>query len=203
MKTRYLVISIFLFFSSFNIGFAQQQWTEVTAKKWVDGLQWSNGSKLKLNPSVDYVEFAKQYHVNKQYWDKAIAFLNDKNLKALKPGKYVIDGDNVYAMITEAPSKEFDKSAWESHRNYIDLHYLIRGKEKIGRASVAAATVTKPYDASKDMANYDAEGKFYIADPGEFFLFFPGDAHRPSIKVEGYDTVKKLVIKIRYASIDK
>ncbi|HZX58925.1 MAG TPA: YhcH/YjgK/YiaL family protein, partial [Mucilaginibacter sp.] len=163
--------------------------------------RWAGDSKLKLKSSTNYLEFAKQYQANKQYWDQAFAFLNDSKLDTLKPGKYVIDGENVYATITDAPSKTFEQSAWESHRNYIDLQYVIRGKEKIGVAPVTSATVIKPYDAGRDAANYNADGQFYIAAPGEFFLFFPGDAHRPNIKVDGYDTVKKLVIKIRYTTV--
>jgi len=65
---------------------------------------------------------------------------------------------------------------------------------------LAEATVTKPYDETKDGANYNATGKYFIASPKEFFLFFPNDVHRPNIKVEGFDTVKKLVIKIKYAN---
>jgi len=201
MKIHKLTLVVLLWLVIGNLAIAQQ-WTAWSAKKWVKGREWANGAKIKLSSSADYLEFAKQYHANKAWWDKAFSFLNDAKLDTLKPGKYVIDGDNVYAMVTEAPSKEFDKSAWESHKKYIDLHYLIRGKEKIGAAPVATATVTNPYDATKDAANYNADGKYYIAAPGEFFLFFPGDAHRPNIKVEGYDTVKKLVIKIKYANAD-
>ncbi|MFB9844527.1 YhcH/YjgK/YiaL family protein [Mucilaginibacter ginsenosidivorans] len=200
MKFLRITIILLLFVVTGNSAFAQQQWTSASAKKWIKSRDWAHGSTIKLSPSADYLEFAKQYHANKSYWDKAFGFLTDPKLDTLKPGKYAIDGDNVYAIITEALSKGFERSAWESHKNYIDLHYLIRGKEKIGSAPVATATVTNPYDATKDAANYTAEGKYYIAGPGEVFLFFPGDAHRPNIKVEGYDTVKKLVIKIRYAS---
>jgi YhcH/YjgK/YiaL family protein len=101
-------------------------------------------------------------------------------------------------MITDGPTKDFDKSTWESHKNYIDLHYVINGIEKIGVAPVASATITVPYDATKDIANYTAEGKFYEAAPGEFFLFFPSDAHRPGIKTGNTGRDKKLVIKIKY-----
>ena len=66
-------------------------------------------------------------------------------------------------------------------------------------ANVNAATVTKPYDAARDAANYTASGTSYIAEPGTFFLFFPQDAHRPNIIVPGYDIIKKLVIKIKVA----
>lgn len=178
---------------------ADTNWTLKSAKKWVKSGVWSTGT-IKLHPSVDPVEFARQYQKNKDAWDKAFKFLNDKNLDTLSAGKYAIDGTNVFATITDVPSKEFDQSAWESHRNYIDLQYVIRGNEKIGVAPIASATVTKPYDAGRDAANYNAEGKYYTASPGEFFLFFPGDAHRPNIKAEGYETVKvkKLVIKIKY-----
>src|SRR6185312_1479224 len=164
-----------------------QQWNAASAKKWVKTREWADGSNLKLSKTVNAVEFAKQYHANKAWWDKAIAFLNDKKLDTLKPGKYAIDGDNVYAMITDGVTKDMDKAAWESHRNYIDLHYVIRGKEKIGVADATSATVTNPYDATKDIANYTTEGKFYDAVPGEFFLFFPTNAHRPGIRAEGIE----------------
>jgi biofilm protein TabA len=199
--TYYTALLLFIaFITTISTSLAQQKWTDASAKKWAKSRKWAGASKLKLDKSTNYLEFAKQYQANKAYWDKAFAFLNDPKLDTLKPGKYIIDGDNVYATITNAPSKTFDQSAWESHRNYIDLQYVIRGKEKIGVTPVSSATVIKPYEASRDAANYDADGQFYIAAPGEFFLFFPGDAHRPNIKVDGYDIVKKMVIKIRYTT---
>jgi len=202
INRHYSLLIMFVLLLFGKIVFAQQsdaaQWTAKTAEKWVKSKEWAHGSKIKVHPSINLVEFAKQYHTNKALWDKAIAFLNDKKLDTLKSGKYTIDGINVYATITEGPSKEFAQSAWESHRNYIDLQYVIRGKEKIGVTPVSSATVIKPYDETKDIANYNAEGKYYIATPEEFFLFFPVDAHRPNIKIDGYDIVKKLVIKIKY-----
>jgi len=194
------LLLIFSFVSITAIAVGQTTWTEKSAAKWVRKGEWKNGLNLKVHPSVNKVTFTEQYQKNKAAWDKAFAFLRDSDLAALSVGKHVIDGDNVYALVTEAPSKEFDKSAWESHKNYIDLQHVITGEEKIGEAPVATATVLKPYDATKDLANYTTEGKFYLATPDIFFLFFPGDAHRPNIKVDGYDVVKKVVIKIRFVN---
>jgi biofilm protein TabA len=171
--------------------------TEKSVTKWLHKNEWKNGLKLDVYKDVNKMEFAKQYHGNKPGWDKAFAFLRDSDLLKLKPGKYIIDGDNVYATITEAPEKTFEQTTWESHRKYTDLQYVIKGKEKIGVAQASTATVTKPYDESKDAANYTAEGKYYVAESGTFYLFFPQDAHRPNIKVDGYDVVKKIVIKVR------
>jgi biofilm protein TabA len=203
MKTlsAYKKVLLLLIFLSFSVMAMAQDtsWTEKSAAKWLHKKEWKNGIKLNVYTDVNKVEFARQYSKNKTVWLKVFAFLRDSDLTILKPGKYPIDGDNAYASITEAPSKEFDKTAWESHRKYIDLQYIIKGKEKIGVAPVSAATVIKPYNEKADGANYTTDGQFYIAEPGTFYLFFPQDAHRPSIKVDGYDTVKKLVIKIKVA----
>ena len=126
-------------------------------------------------------------------------FLKTTNLDTLSVGKHPVDGDNAYAIVTEAPPKDLDKASWESHKKYIDLQYVIKGKEQIDVANAGTATLVKPYDAAKDVANYTANGTSYIAEPGTFFLFFPQDAHRPNIKVPGYEIVKKLVIKIKVA----
>ena len=109
-------------------------WTQAKAEKWLKSNEWKNGLKLKPHPSINKVVFAQQYHKNKAEWDKAFAFLRDSALANMKPGKYTIDGTDVYATITEGPEKTFEQSAWESHRKYIDLQYVIKGKEKIGVA---------------------------------------------------------------------
>jgi biofilm protein TabA len=202
MKTLSLkiIIAVFAVLGLSQTTFAQDTvWTAKAAAKWVNKKTWQNGLKVNVHSSVNQIAFAKQYHKNKAVWDKVFAFMRDSNLVTSKPGKYIIDGDNAFATITDGPSKEFDQTAWESHRKYIDLQYVIKGKEKIGVAQLSTATVTKPYDASRDGANYTAEGKFYIADPAAFLLFFPDDVHRPNIKVDGFDVVKKLVIKIKVA----
>jgi YhcH/YjgK/YiaL family protein len=174
-------------------------WNKKSANTWVKKKEWKNGLKLNPHSSTNIPEFARQYHLNQAKWEKAFAYLRDNDLEKLPLGKYAIDGENVFASVTEAPSKEFDKTGWESHRKYIDLQYVIRGQEKIGVASAGAASILKPYDENTDVQNYTTEGKYYIAKPGTFFLFFADDAHRPVIKVNGYHTVKKIVIKIRTA----
>jgi biofilm protein TabA len=171
-----------------------------TAHKWLQSSSWKKGLKLTVHPSTNAVEFYKQYHSNKAAWDKVFLFLKETNLDTLSTGKHPVDGDNAYVSVTEAPSKELDKAGWEAHKKYIDLQYVIRGKEQIAVSPIDKATVTKPYDETKDVANYAAEGIFYTAEPGTFFLFFPQDVHRPNIKVAGYDMVKKLVVKIKVAN---
>ena len=199
---RFLLLTsaFFILLSSFTPAAAQQKnLTKREVKKWYKKKEWLNGAVALPHKSIDKKEFARQYQLNKAYWDKAFAFIKNQDLLTLAKGKYPIDGDNVFASITDDPSKDFDKTNWESHRKYIDLQFIIAGEEKMGVWPVAKATVIKEYDDKKDVANYTAKGKFYVGTPTTFFLFFPTDAHRPNITPGGNKVVKKLVIKIRYA----
>jgi YhcH/YjgK/YiaL family protein len=198
-----LAIAAISFITMGNTAIAQQQTKEgishAAAVKWFESGSWRNGLKLRPDASINPDELYRQYHTNQKVWDKVLLFLKTTNLDTLTVGKHAIDGDNAYASVTEAPSKELNKASWESHKKYIDLQYVIKGKEQIDVANANTATVIKPYDAAKDVVNYTATGATHIAEPGTFFLFFPQDAHRPNIKVPGYDVVKKLVIKIKVA----
>jgi biofilm protein TabA len=169
------------------------------AQKWFHEKKWLGGLQLRPHESTDVQEFYRQYSVNKTYWDKAFAFLKAHDLKVLSVGKHEIDGENVYASVTENVSKNFDSTQWEAHRKYIDIQYVIDGKELIGVAAVSQSTVIKPYDAKKDVANYSTKGKMLRAVPGTFFIFFPADVHRPNITPGGNEVVRKIVIKVRAA----
>jgi YhcH/YjgK/YiaL family protein len=207
MKKQSILIACMLIFSSILLklhaqGAAGKTLTKKEAEKWFKEGKWKQGVELKPHESIDHLEFARQYQANKDYWDKAFRFLNEHDLKTIAKGKYPIDGENVFATVTEDPTKDFEKTNWESHRKYVDLQCIISGDEKMGVWPVADATVTKPYDEQKDVANYTADGKFYTDNTGSFFIFFPKDAHRPGITPGSNLPVKKIVIKVRAMALE-
>src|SRR5690242_793874 len=104
--------------------------TRKEAKKWFQRQDWLKGVRLNPHQSIDVQEFARQYQLNQKYWEEAFAFMENNDLEKLPKGKYPIDGNHVFATITEDATKDFDKTRWESHRNYIDLQYVIEGEEK-------------------------------------------------------------------------
>ena len=176
-------------------------WTEKSAKAWFKERVWANRLKLNVHEPFNVVEFAKQYEANKATWDKVIDFLRDRNLDLMPPGKYPIDGEKAYATISEGEAKKLDTAGFERHNKFIDLHYVIKGREKIytpGKNDSLASV--KPYDEATDVENFYVKGRYSIATPDEFFLFFPGEIHETNIAVNKGDKVKKLVIKIRAAN---
>ena len=182
MKQFFLVaIMLFSFgFSTLSAQSTNNNWSTHKAKKWFKKKEWLNGLAITPHSSIDKLQFAKQYQLNKAVWDKAFAYLKTTDLKTLANGRHVIDGDNVYGIVTEAPTKDYDKTAFESHRKYIDLQFVITGEENMAKAPLASVTVSKPYNETTDLANYTGDGKIYTVPAGTFILFFPTDAHRPN-----------------------
>ena len=197
--TSFLIVILSILAIDLSAQSSKETWTTRKSERWFKQKDWLNGWKVEPDKSINIQEFAWQYHQHKKYWDEAFAFLQSHDLKTLAKGKYPIDSNYVYASVTEDPTKDFDKTNWESHRMYIDLQYVIEGEEKIGVFPAVKAQVIKPYDENKDVANYAADGPIQSANPDVFFLFFPTDAHRPGITPGGNKVVKKIVIKIRAA----
>jgi YhcH/YjgK/YiaL family protein len=200
MKRILLVASLLFSFGIIQLSAqSDNDWSAKKADKWFKKKEWLNGASYTPHASIDKVEFAKQYHLNQAYWDKAFAFLKNTDLKTLSVGRHNIDGNNVYATVQESPTKDLDKTAFESHRKYIDLQLVITGEENMGKAPLSSVTVSKPYDERTDLANYTGDGKIYNVPAGTFMLFFPKDAHRPNITPGGNKVDKKIVIKIKVA----
>jgi len=201
MKKRlFFSLSLLIFSGIFLQTTAQPTASKKENEKWFKKQEWLGGLKLQPHSSVDVQEFARQYHTNKKYFDEAFAFLKNHDLTKLAPGKYPIDGENVYASVTNDPTKDFDVSKWESHKKYTDLQYVISGEEKIGvDPGAKGLAVTEPYNEEDDVAHYIGPGKIFDAKPGTFFLFFPGTAHRPNITTGGNKPDLKIVIKIKSA----
>jgi len=164
---------------------------------WYSSGEWLNGLQLKPHASTNQQEFEKLYKANPNLWSKAFEWLKVTDLEAIAPGTYVIEEDNLKAIITDAPAPEIEQLKWEVHQSFSDIQYIVRGKALMGVALASEAVVTKAYDSASDVGFVDAEGEYYTTEPGTFFIFTPEDAHHPGIKVEGFDTIRKVIIKVR------
>ena len=175
--------------------------------KWYSEHDWLNGLQLKPHKSINQQEFSRQYHLNKTWWDEAFEFLKTHDLDNLKPGNYIIDTGNVIASVSELPAKDKEQVNFEAHRNFNDLQYIIKGKAKMGIAPISdtQAIVTRPYSTRGDTETFEISGgeKYYMAQPGSFFIFSPKEIHKPAFKLDGYKIVKKIVIKVRVPENNK
>ncbi|MGI2294509.1 YhcH/YjgK/YiaL family protein [Paenibacillus sp. GXUN7292] len=129
--------------------------------------------------------------------EQAAQFITNEEWKTLEPGKYEIDGDNIFALVQHYETKPREQGLWEAHERYMDIQFMAEGEESFGYAPIGQAVVTQPYDTDSDYALYDAAGDFFILRQGHFILAAPQDVHMPCLAVDTPQPVKKIVIKVK------
>lgn len=174
-------------------------WSSSKIDKWFEKGEYLNGWQVKPDASINRREFALSYFRHKDRWDKTFAFLKDNDLTKMEIKRYDIDGNNVYAPISEYLTKDDTAARYEAHREYIDLQYVISGRELIGLAPLSdVKDILVPYDAAKDIEFMTVNQITNLtATPDRFFIFFPSDVHRPGLKEGVNSPVRKVVVKIK------
>lgn len=107
---------------------------------------------------------------------------------------------NVSAIVSEYMTKQDDEGRWEAHRKMIDIQYPLKGKEKVIWAPLPVMKENSEYNSAKDVTYYSSPGRGVelILGAKTFAIFFTGDAHKPSLAVDGrQEYVKKLTMKVR------
>ncbi len=193
-----LLVSVLLIQSCSN-STDPSSWSEDKLNTWFDSGSYLNGWSVKPDASVNKKEFAIAYFTNKERWDKAFKYLKTTELNALEVKRHDIDGDNLYALVSEYMTKNEEDAKFEAHKKYIDIQYIIDGSEQMSVAPVTKkGEVLTPYDETKDLEFMTVmESSDFIATPERFFLFFPSDLHRPGVKNGENAHVKKVVIKVK------
>ncbi|MFA7228945.1 MAG: YhcH/YjgK/YiaL family protein [Melioribacteraceae bacterium] len=128
---------------------------------------------------------------------KALQYLAQTDFANIAPGTYEIDGENIFALVQEYSTRPLSSSKWESHKKYIDIQYIVSGKEKMGYTDAKKVIVLQRYHPNNDIVLYKGEGNFITAEEGQFVLFFPTDIHMPQLAINIPREVKKVVVKVR------
>jgi biofilm protein TabA len=130
---------------------------------------------------------------------KAFEILRDKTLSQKEDGKYLVDGEKIYYTLQRYTTKPLNEGKLEAHRKYIDIQFLLEGREILGYAPLKGLTTAEEYNPAKDIAFYETPEQItkVILEPGLFCILFPDDAHLPCRQLAGPTEVLKVVIKIQ------
>ena len=114
-------------------------------------------------------------------------------------GTYPIDGKKIYAMVQSGTTVGTEADKLEIHRKFIDIQYLLSGRETLIWAPMKGLAVHTPYDEEKDYSFLIPPESVSRLDlcPGAFAVFFPGDAHFGKLSgPKGDAAFRKVVVKI-------
>lgn len=202
MKSSTIFYFLILFAMSLSCSYPASKnpkdWNERELEKWVQTGEWKLGWDISPDQSINKKELAIKFFENRERWEKAFNYLKTNNLEMISIGRHELDGANLFVNVDEYTTRNEENSRFEAHREYIDIQYLVYGEEKIGIIDLGNTTEIIPYDSLKDVTFLTAKQNNYrTASPDRFFVFFPGDAHRPCVKTDENSKVRKVVVKIR------
>ena len=112
-------------------------------------------------------------------------------------GEVELQGRDMFVSLQEYPTRARHEARFESHRTYVDLQFTLSGGEAIDWI---------PRETLQPDGPFTGDVQFWLPPPepftvlaltaGRFAIFFPADAHRPQVRLTGYERVRKGVIKI-------
>lgn len=118
------------------------------------------------------------------------------DLAPLEKGRHDIDGDALYFNVAEYTTAPSEEKAYEAHKAYLDVHYMIRGEEQIEIAFVS----------DMEQGEYQPEGDYLPVSgrlaarvtmrEGDFLVCYPEDGHKPGVQVDAPMAIKKAIFKV-------
>jgi biofilm protein TabA len=148
---------------------------------------------------IDKLDNWEHYHFGPA-WKLAFDFL-----KSLTPDsaekKYTLQGDDIFALVMSYDTKEPEFAKLEAHQKYVDIQAVLIGSEGFEWFTKNGLEVDVPYSESKDVEFFKRSNPGSARVdllPNTFIMFYPQDAHMPSLIVDGKSTfIKKVVVKIK------
>ncbi|MGN0292517.1 MAG: YhcH/YjgK/YiaL family protein [Lachnospiraceae bacterium] len=129
--------------------------------------------------------------------DFALKYVEKQDFSGLVPGKNTLSGEDVYVNCFSYETMESDQAFFEAHTDYLDLHVVLEGEERI---EVAHRDVLEEFerDPAADYTGYKGQAEAVcVMRPGDFMIVFPEDAHKVKVKNDAVCLVKKAVFKVK------
>jgi len=156
------------------------------------------GSLEVVQKQVDTEKFSKAF----AYLEEALVVGSDvnKRLLALPLDAFVkvpLDAKN-FGLEQVYDSKARTQCFFESHKQYIDVQFILEGEETIELMNKDLLEVDMPYSEEMDLIKYQdsTHSSIISLKKGDVAIFYPEDAHMPCVKIKDSVKVVKTVVKV-------
>ncbi|WP_144584120.1 YhcH/YjgK/YiaL family protein [Campylobacter coli] len=108
--------------------------------------------------------------------------------------------EDIFALEQTYFTKNESHAFFESHRDYVDIQFIVSGKEKINFGDKDLFEIEKEYDESKDLIIYKKSNfltSSLLLNKNEIAIFYPEDVHMPGLSIADDSYVIKTVIKCK------
>ncbi len=145
---------------------------------------------------LDHIKNLNNYKFLSDPLIRALEIIRDTDFSVLEDKTYEVEGRDLFFFIQSYETKTVNDTP-EAHRQYIDIQYIICGKEQIGIAQLDTAEEIEARHQN-DIWFYHCPMDLITVSEGMFAVFFPNDAHAPCISPSAEpNSVRKCVFKVR------
>lgn len=139
----------------------------------------------------------KEFSFLEEQVKECFEYVKEHDLASYEKGSHEIDGERLFVNMVEYTTTSREERFWEAHKNYLDIHLMIRGSEQIDLNFIQNMEV-KEFVAKDDFLPMNGEkNSSVILREGDFLICYPSDGHRTAIAVDGPETIKKAIFKVR------
>ncbi len=129
--------------------------------------------------------------------DLALEHLTPAFLSGLGTERVELRGGDVYCTRFTYETVPDEEAFFEAHRDYLDIHVMLQGSERVEIAAPEDLEVCEERPES-DISFLRGEGRYpVLLSPGDFLVVFPEDAHKLKMQTDIPRTVTKAVFKVR------
>jgi len=106
--------------------------------------------------------------------------------------------EGVFALEQTYEGKPVEEGRWEAHDRHIDLQAILVGPERMDVCPRTQLPINEDRLAADDVCFLDDAGLFstWIVQSGEIAVFFPRDAHKPSLTAGFSGLIYKTCVKV-------
>lgn len=131
--------------------------------------------------------------------EEAVNLITSLDYSNLEVGRYDVDEDFFY-LVQEYETKPLEAGRYEAHKKYVDIQYVISGKERIDVTAAEGMEIDEEYNEETDLVFFKEpkQAANIILTDGGYAILYPADSHKPGLRVDGNPTpVRKIVGKVR------
>lgn len=129
---------------------------------------------------------------------KALVWLAGTDMSQIECGRHDIMGDEVFANVMEFTTVPATEKNYEAHRRYADIHFVIKGEERLAVAPIDEVKPVCDFNEADDFGLYadPAREAWVTLHEGDIVLTPPEDAHKPGCCVDEPAPLKKICVKV-------
>lgn len=152
-----------------------------------------------LREFVEWIVEPRRYEDEiKKRVEWAVTYLKSLKVTEADVGKHIVDDDFFY-IVQEYTTKPAEECKLESHRKYIDVQFIVEGREEMDIVDVARLSIKEEYNDEKDVIFWNVPCRMVhlTLNVDNYVVLYPENAHRGAIAVKNNEKVLKIVGKVK------